>query len=356
MSESIKMGILMRVMYDGTGVIVNFMRCLKCLSELSPKTDPVYERYVHELLEVSGKRDELDEEFAISREIREIRSVWNASKFRIRFRGFIRAKDFETAYAELRSCAAELYEELTEGKKTNCVLNETDITCEYTECLWETSLYFAERIDGTETELRDTVFEEWREVLLDPEEGVYEDPHLLISASREFVRMLEDKYPIISCSYLSKDVRGIYEDRKFGWVFYPKAEEIIGMSPNDLYCGARQVKSPEDSICLAFKGAFFVDTETYVKMQMSDFLPGYRLNKMRLETKRFNEVLLRGTAKPVGIFVVKKYLNEVLGKVVALAEIKRLPIVIYDTETGAVEVKRLNCDLWSELQDKNWFV
>lgn len=212
---------------------------------------------------------------------------------------------------------------------------------------------FMEIFEGMEEDLRKRRRDEWEKVLLNvckPDSASVSKAHLIVSVSRDCISMIETNYDIISCSYLDGvNCKKVFKDRDFGWIFNPDREQIIGMSPMDVGCVVIKVESDMKAFCAALVGKHFVSRNILLCLNTSKFIPYWGVKELSEETDGYNELLLRGDTRPTGIFVRKRRLEQCAPHVITVAMLKRLPIVIYDDETGSVEIKHFNDEVWEKI-------
>lgn len=151
--------------------------------------------------------------------------------------------------------------------------------------------------------------------------------------------------PIISASLVSKDCLSSFEYYNYGFLYYPKADQIIGMAPfyldyasqdnlNSLYATYR--KDPFFDLFACQRMDTGVDFSAWVISDFRDFRRIYSIPELKKKAQKYIEIAqkhieiaLRSDTKPVAIFVKQEILDSVFQDVQALCRITRLPLVVW---------------------------
>lgn len=324
-----------RVLNDGTEHLKGgYGRYLRMLS------DELDKREVHVRFYKNGRMFDL---------IRKINRTYGIDKY------FYGLRSAET-YADLLDALIKGVEQLRDGiDEDSELLNKCD-SYEFADAvhaIWYLSEKCLDEMVNLEKEVIDRNYKGWSEKLINPFECSQKDfdakdVHLLVGAAENMTQMYNHTCGIISCSYLNgEQCRKTYRDRKFGWVFYPKEQDVLSMSPEDSSSAETQMRTEAEVVETVFSEKILSDESKYVT-QRYDYgvLPCWDIEKLAKATKDYNEVILRDTAKPVGVFVFKDKFEEMCGTVVSLAEASELPIVVYDGITGKACIRRVNESAW----------
>lgn len=153
------------------------------------------------------------------------------------------------------------------------------------------------------------------------------------------------KYPVISASLLSKDCPDAYQDRKFGYLYCPRSEQIIGMAPTDLSLAASDCLGLEYTearvdllltLLRTLTGVIQLDCGLQLIGNFSDFRRIYDLSDFKEKTQDYNEIILRGDTEPVAIFTKQEALSYAADDLCALCKVTRLPLVIWEKDRTLV--------------------
>lgn len=199
---------------------------------------------------------------------------------------------------------------------------------------------------GLDQELRDNYYNEWHDALFRPgyDRTKTENGHFLV----HFIQCPADAWNskhFWSCSYISKISPNAFSDRKYGLLFNPRVEEIIGMAPTDLQT---QMQCPDylyddigNLLSFMFHEIHFDNKNLVTYGHLGDMLSVYPMRALALETCKndnanYNEVILSGTTYPTGVFVFKEFYEKLKNDLFALCYSQRLPLVVYDDSLDVI--------------------
>ena len=197
-----------------------------------------------------------------------------------------------------------------------------------------------------EQELRDDYYEEWHDALFRPgyDRTKTENGHFLV----HFIQCPADAWNskhFWSCNYISKISPNAFSDRKYGLLFNPRVEEIIGMAPTDLQtqmqCSDYLYDDIGNLLSFMFHEIHFDNENLVTYGHFGDMLSIYPMRELALETCKnddanYNEIILSGITYPTGVFVFKDFYESLKKELFALCYSQRLPLIIYDDSLDVV--------------------
>lgn len=198
-----------------------------------------------------------------------------------------------------------------------------------------------------EQELRDTYYPEWKEKLYEPgyDRQTSKNGHFLVHFIQQPADAWNPKH-FWSCNYISKISPNAFSSRKYGLIFNPRVEEIIGMAPTDLQT---QVQCPDyayddvgNLLSFMFHEIHFDNKNLVTYGHFSDMLSVYPMQELaRITCKddkaNYNEIILSGSTYATGVFVFKEFYEELKHELFALCYSQRLPLIIYDDSNDTFE-------------------
>lgn len=198
-----------------------------------------------------------------------------------------------------------------------------------------------------EQELRDVYYPEWKRKLYEPEDDrqTSRHGHFLVHFIQQPVDAWNPKH-FWSCNYISKISPNAFSSRQYGLIFNPRVEEIIGMAPTDLQT---QVQCPDylyddigNLLSFMFHEIHFDNKNLVTYGHFSDMLSIYPMTELARETCKnnkanYNEIILSGSTHATGVFVFKRFYEELKHELFVLCYSQRLPLIIYDDSNDTFE-------------------
>lgn len=220
-----------------------------------------------------------------------------------------------------------------------------------------------------EQELRDIYYPEWKEQLYTPgyDKENCSNGHFLV----HFIQQPGDAWNpkhFWSCNYISRISPNAFSSHKYGLLFNPRIEEIIGMAPTDLQT---QMQCPDyvyddigNLLSFMFHEIHFDNKNLITYGHFSDMLSIYPMKDLARETCKndkanYNEVLLSGSTYASGVFVFKRFFANLKNELFALCYSQRLPLIIYDDSKDTFEcipVRFIVCNVELNLDDSELLV
>lgn len=151
---------------------------------------------------------------------------------------------------------------------------------------------------------------------------------------------------IISASLISKEHPTLYQNRKYGYLYHPTKEQIIGMAPSDLSlhdfhieeCAGMHLLNfdPLDNLLSAILGDVKLPSGVGWWDNFSDFQRIYNFVEFKRLTKSYNEIILRADTAPIAIFATKDSIPCCNTELFSMCTVAQLPLVIFGADQTTV--------------------
>lgn len=176
--------------------------------------------------------------------------------------------------------------------------------------------------------------------------GVHNKFGIVVSMSVDDPSRL--KYPIISCAYVTEAHNKLYtlsndKDRntcrRIGWYFRPSMNDVIGMSPYDANSAVISPDNTENELKFAIQNYHWLQQNNWLYGVNPDFQACYTPKDM-CASKDYNEIILAGTTKPDGVFLISfgDYTEDIYyQRAKCLARERGLPLIIYHYMENVIE-------------------
>ena len=151
---------------------------------------------------------------------------------------------------------------------------------------------------------------------------------------------------IISASLISKEHPTLYQNRKYGYLYHPTKEQIIGMAPSDLNLHDSHIEEcagmhllnfdPLDNLLSAILGDVKLPSGVGWWDNFSDFQRIYNFAEFKRLTKSYNEIILREDTAPIAIFATKDSIPCCNTELFSMCTVAQLPLVIFGADQTTV--------------------
>lgn len=197
----------------------------------------------------------------------------------------------------------------------------------------------------------DVCFPMWEANLFKAKTGITDfGLNFMVSLFRNTTDAL-NHYHVISASVVSPLRPILFQERKYGYLYCPRKEQIIGMAPSDLStiafagpsfsCSEMKI-DPLFNLISALTGDIKLDSGVHLQGNFSDFCKMYDFNDFQRMTYDYNEVILRADTEPIALFTTKDNLSACLNDLNALCTVAKLPLVIWGANKAyTISVKYL---------------
>ena len=237
-------------------------------------------------------------------------------------------------FKEMKEVYKDPYEELDENVEDTSLLGGRVYAFE--KCL-DLIQEVYDTCSILEEQLKSTIKPIWEAQLTDlNKSGKQSDFHLIVSIRKNNdLRIYSNERDIISCSYFNSKHVQLFRNDCVGFCYSLDERYLVGMSPSDCGLASISVKEKED-YKLVF-GGVRVSGDAYLEGITSDFLPYYYPEDLQ-KSDTYNEIVLRGDAKPIAIFTLAELVEQEYSKIVAASVLYELPIVVYDRFENTIKV------------------
>ena len=155
---------------------------------------------------------------------------------------------------------------------------------------------------------------------------------IIISFCEDTDKYYSSTQKIISASLHNTKSRNTYKNRSFGFMYSFSPDEIVAMCPDDIQSLNITITNYTELLATVFQGIPLHTLVQRMKLSPIDLKPIYNLDEFKEKTVLYNEIVLRETAKPFGIFVFREKLQEVLSKLFSLVITMQLPLFVCNTD------------------------
>ena len=237
-------------------------------------------------------------------------------------------------FKEMGEVYKDPYAELDENEEDTSLLGERVYAFE--KCL-DLIQEVYDVCSTLEEQLKSTIKPIWEAQLTDlNKSGKQSDFHLIVSVRKNNdLQIYSDDRDIISCSYFNPKHVQLFRNDCVGFCYGLDERYLVGMSSSD--CGLASVSVKEKEEYKLVFGGIRVSRDAYLEGITSDFLPYYYPEDLQ-KSDTYNEIVLRGDAKPIAIFTPAEIVEQEYSEIVAASALYKLPIVIYNRFENTINV------------------
>lgn len=210
----------------------------------------------------------------------------------------------------------------------------------------DTFLSIFRLLETLEWELMTVFYPEWSANLFSIGTGTStKNQNFIVSAFRNTCDALSSYYAI-SASLISKEHPALYQNRKYGYLYHPTKEQIIGMAPSDLSLHDSHIEecagmhllnfNPLDNLLSAIFGDIKLSSGVDLRGNFSDFQRIYNFAEFKRLTKDYNEIILREDTAPIAIFTTKDSIPCCNTELFSMCTVAQLPLVIFGADQTTV--------------------
>lgn len=159
-------------------------------------------------------------------------------------------------------------------------------------------------------------------------------------------------YHMISAGLVSPERPTLFQGRKFGYLYHPSKDQIIGMAPSDLSVAAfggpsfacsEEKIDPLFNLVSALTGEIKLNSGVHLQGNFSDFCKIYDFDNFKKMTYDYNEILLRADTEPTALFTTKDNFSSCYNDLFVLCMAAKLPLIIWSTDKAyTIPVKHLS--------------
>lgn len=208
----------------------------------------------------------------------------------------------------------------------------------------DTFLSIFRLLEALEDELMTRFYPEWDANLFSTDTNI-KNQNFIVSAFRN-TRDALSSYYAISASLLSKEHPTLYQNRKYGYLYHPTKEQIIGMAPTDLSLHDSRIEgcagmhllncNSLDNLLSAILGDIKLSSGVDLRGNFSDFQRIYNFDEFKELTKNYNEIILREDTAPIAIFTTKDSIPSCNTELFSMCTVAQLPLVIFNNDQTTV--------------------
>lgn len=264
-----------------------------------------------------------------------------------------KAKDID-GLKKLISSVLQTCNGMFNGKAYDSLSNKDllkDIVTKESDLLIDVFKDFLTLLSYLEDAVLDVCFPMWEANLFKAKPGITDfGLNFMVSLFRNTTDAL-NHYHVISASVVSQLRPILFQERKYGYLYCPRKEQIIGMAPSDLstiaFAGpsfsCSEIKiDPLFNLISALTGDIKLNSSVHLQGNFSDFCKMYDFNDFQRMTYDYNEVILRADTEPIALFTTKDNLSACLNDLNALCTVAKLPLVIWGANKAyTISVKYL---------------
>lgn len=195
-------------------------------------------------------------------------------------------------------------------------------------------------------------FPTWEMNMFKPKAGITEyNLNFVVSMFRDTTDAFSH-YHMISASLVSPERPTLFQGRKFGYLYRPTKDQIIGMAPSDLSVAAfggpsfacsEEKIDPLFNLVSALTGEIKLNSGVHLQGNFSDFCKIYDFDNFKKMTYDYNEILLRADTEPIALFTTKDNFSSCYNDLSVLCMAAKLPLVIWSTDRAyTIPVKHLS--------------
>lgn len=151
---------------------------------------------------------------------------------------------------------------------------------------------------------------------VDESRELQEPADVIISFCRDLAKYDNSTQKVISACLYNTKSNYTFDNRKFGFMYKYKTDQIIAMSPSDAEAALSSYRDNDTLIHCLFRGTPIESIVRYYQASTLDLETIYDFNEFKEKTFKYNEILLKEEAKPYGMLVFR----EVLAKETDLAK------------------------------------
>lgn len=224
--------------------------------------------------------------------------------------------------------------------------NFAEIITSVAKYVTDTFLSIFRLLEALEEKLMTVFYPEWNANLFSIGTGTStKNQNFIVSAFRNTCDALSSYYAI-SASLISKEHPTLYQNRKYGYLYHPTKEQIIGMAPSDLNLHDSHIEEcagmhllnfdPLDNLLSAIWGDIKLSSGVDLRGNFSDFQRIYNFAEFKRLTKDYNEIILREDTAPIAIFTTKDSIPCCNTELFSMCTVAQLPLVIFGADQTTV--------------------
>lgn len=159
----------------------------------------------------------------------------------------------------------------------------------------------------------------------------------LVSFCSDTTRCYSSNQKVISASLIKTDKHKCFADRSFGFLYEAKVDNFVATSYRDLQSSTEKIRTTKELFEYVLRGEMLLALDDRLIVTGDEMLPLYNQEDILAKTEKYNEILLRPSSQPFGIFVWKEKLENCKKKVQSLCTVLELPLYIAN-ENGSLLV------------------
>lgn len=159
----------------------------------------------------------------------------------------------------------------------------------------------------------------------------------LISFCSDTTRYYSSNQKVISASLVKTNNHKCFDDRSFGFLYEANVDNFVATSYRDLQSATEEIRTTKELFEYVLRGEMLLDLNDRIMVTGDEMLPLYNQDDILAKTEKYNEILLRPSSQPFGIFVWKEKLENCKKKVQSLCTVLELPLYIAN-ENGSLLV------------------